>query len=246
MIRKNIYNLFIGLLFVIFFWYLLHFTIDSKIIPNPLNTIINTINLLFTWGFLKHILYSSYRLITAVFLALTMGSLLGILLGVNIRLEKFLYPVIYILFPVPKAAFMPIIFVVFGLGDSSKIFLIYLILFFQIVVSVHNAVKNIPKEYYISAASLGLSKKELYKHIILPAIIPSILTSLRVCIGIGIAVLFFAETYATKFGLGYYIMNSWSLINYLNMYSGILVLSGMGFCLFSLIDVLEKKYVKWK
>lgn len=239
------YNSLYGLLIVIGLWYLLHWFVEPLIIPSPHETVLNMIDLIIYDELLKHVLYSLYRLLVAVGLSIIFGCGLGIILGVNARLDKIISPAIYILFPVPKAAFLPVLFVLFGLGDKSKIILIFLILVFQVIVTIRDSVKNLSKDTFVSAKSLGLSSFDIYRHIIFLGILPSILSSLRINIGIGIAVLFFAETYATNYGIGYFIMDSWSLIEYVNMYSGILTLSIMGYILLRLIDFLEINFCSW-
>jgi NitT/TauT family transport system permease protein len=68
---------------------------------------------------------------------------------------------------------------------------------------------------------------------------------MRISIGVSISVLFFAENFATKWGIGYFIMNSWLLVDYTAMFSGILALSLLGLIMFSLIDMLDKKFCSW-
>jgi NitT/TauT family transport system permease protein len=243
---KKSYNLGLGFAIILGVWWMLHLFVDPRFIPSPWSTLLTTVSLFMKGSFILHIAYSLWRLIAAIISALILGSFMGIIIAMNKPLEKVLGPIIYILFPVPKAAFLPILFVMFGLGDLSKIILIHLILFFQITVAVYEAVLNIPTDLFLAAKSLQLSRWNLYKHVIIPAIIPNIFTALRISVGIGVAVLFFVETYATRYGLGYYIMNNWSLLNYENMYSGILVLGAVGYGIFRLIDIIEKKYVRWR
>jgi len=166
-------------------------------------------------------------------------------MGLNKFCEKLLVPFMYVLFPIPKAALLPILFVLFGLGDSSKITLIWLILYFQIVIAVYDAVISIDAEVFTAAKTLSLSKRQLCRHAIFPVILPNILSALRTSVGIGIAVLFFAETYATDKGLGYFIMNHWSMLNYQEMYAGIFFLSIIGYIIFRGVDLMRVKLVKW-
>jgi len=239
-------RLWIGLIIVLLIWQLFNWFLDPRLIPSPYHTIKVFGSLLLSGELFIHTIFSLYRLLLAVVMALIIGLATGIVMGLNKSFEKVMAPLVYILFPVPKAALLPIIFVIFGLGDTSKIILIWLILYFQIVLAVYDAVKNISPDVFLSARTLKLSKKELYKHIVLPAILPEVLSALRTSVGIGIAVLFFAETYATNKGLGYFIMNHWSLLNYEEMYSGILVLGGIGYVIFSGIDYVKYKFVKWQ
>jgi NitT/TauT family transport system permease protein len=234
-----------GLLCIVLMWYLLHFLVNPVIIPSPHETTINLVEVFQKDYMLKHILYSIYRLITAIGLAVVTGVLLGVLIGLNEKAAKIILPSVYIMFPIPKAAFLPVIFLVFGLGDISKIFLIFIILVFQIIISTRDSVKNLQGELFISAKSLNMSFGDILRHIVFPGILPGLISSLRLTIGIGIAVLFFSETYATKFGIGYYIMDKWSLIEYVDMYSGIMMLSLMGYGLFKLTNVLEDNLCGW-
>lgn len=75
--------------------------------------------------------------------------------------------------------------------------------------------------------------------------IPKIITSLRISVGVSISILFFGENFATTYGIGYFIMNSWLMVNYTEMFSGILALSIMGFFIFKLIDIVENKLCRW-
>ena len=90
-----------------------------------------------------------------------------------------------------------------------------------------------------------MNKKQIYRHLIIPAVLPEILTSLRISVGTSIAVLFFAENFATTYGIGYFIMNSWSTVNYTAMFSGILALSLLGLALFKIVDIIDAKLCAW-
>lgn len=160
--------------------------------------------------------------------------------------NKILNPLVYFTYPIPKTALLPIVMLLYGLGDKSKIIIIVLILVFQIIVAVRDAALNIPYETYNPIRSLGASKLQIFSHITLPAILPELLTTLRLSIGTALSILFFAEGYGTKYGIGYYILDAWSRISYLEMYTGIIILGLLGFVLFMLIDILEESLFKWK
>jgi NitT/TauT family transport system permease protein len=143
-------------------------------------------------------------------------------------------------------ALLPIIMLLFGLGNQSKIILIVLIVVFPVILSVRDGVKAIPESYYKHLTVLGASSWQKFKVITLPAGLSSILSALRVALGTAIAILFFTEVYGTEYGLGYFVMDAWGRLDYLDMYSGILVLSAVAFILFLLIDVLENRLLKWR
>lgn len=235
-----------GFLLILILWLIGHYWIDSRFIPNPFTIIAQTLVLLSQSDFWLHIIISGLRLFASIGMALVFGAVSGVLIAKHKTLDLVFSPVLYILFPVPKAAFLPVIFVFFGLSDFSKIVLIFLILYFQIAMSAYDAVKSIDQSLYLAARSLRLKGWHLYRHLIIPAILPNLFTALRISIGIGVAVLFFVETYATRYGLGYYIMNHWSLLDYEHMYSGILVLSFMGYTTFRSIDRIEKHMIRYR
>jgi NitT/TauT family transport system permease protein len=135
--------------------------------------------------------------------------------------------------------------ILFGLGNTSKIILIAIIVIFQIVVTTRDGVKELGKEYFLSAKSIDMRGYQLYEHLIIPAVMPKIITALRLTVGTSVAVLFFSENFATRYGIGYFIMNSWVTVNYEEMFSGIIALSIMGFLLFKIIDIVEHRLCAW-
>lgn len=242
---KSKNNELLGLVSVVLIWYITSFFVGSSCVPSPHNTLIILADSFRREHILIHILYSLYRIVLSLTLAVVIGVIIGILLGLNNKLDYVLSPSIYMIFPIPKAALLPAIFAIFGLGDKSKIFIIFLIVVFQVIISVRDSVKSIPEESFISGMSIGMDRRDILFHIVIPSILPSLLSVARITVGIGLAVLFFSEAYATRYGIGYYILNKWSLIEYEKMYGGIVILSFMGYCMFKLIDVIEVKFCRW-
>ena len=243
--KKEKYNSFYSLLLIIIIWYILYFTVDSAIITSPA-AVIRVFFSNFSSEIIPHLLMSFYRILVAVTISLIFGVSIGLITGMNSKIDRFLAPLIYLLYPIPKIAFLPVFMLLFGLGDLSKIILLIVIVIFQIIVTTRDGVRSINSKYFASARSLGMERLDIYRHLVLPAVLPGILTALRITIGSSIAVLFFAENFAVKYGIGYYIMNSWSMVNYLKMYSGIIAVSLLGYFLFKGIDWLELKYCSWQ
>ncbi len=233
-----------GILLVLAAWYGLHFAVGSNIIPSPHATLAALYRLVKN-GLLLHMLYSLYRIAAAVSLAILAGAPLGLWTGLSQRADTILSPVIYILYPVPKAAMLPVLMLLLGLGDLSKIVLIITIIVFQILIAVRDGVREIPGDQRMSVRSLGLNRKQTYLHLVLPAVLPKLVSALRICVGISFSILFFAENFATNYGVGYFIMNSWTMVNYTDMFAGITALSLMGIVLFLLIDKAERKLCPW-
>ncbi|WIV12385.1 ABC transporter permease subunit [Proteiniborus sp. MB09-C3] len=237
---KTIYANFV----VLAMWYVLHIALKSSVIPSPFDTIKNFI-IIFPNVLAPHLLVSLWRIAAAMVISLVLGIFIGIWTGINKKVDDFISPIVYILYPLPKVAFLPVLMILWGLGDLPKIILIIIIIIFQIILAARDGVKEIPKELFMSVKSLDLSRIDVYRHLILPAILPKIFTALRICIGVSIAVLFFAENFATTYGIGYFIMNSWSMVNYLEMFSGIVALGLLGLLLFKVLDLGESMLCKW-
>ncbi len=233
-----------GMAMVLLFWYLMYILIDSPAIPSPLKAFINFIEI-FPKVLSKHLIVSLGRIGAAIGISLLLGSILGIFIGMSKKAEELISPVVYILYPLPKIAFLPILMILFGLGNTPKIMLIIFIIIFQFILAARDGIKEIPKELFYSINSLALTKRQVYWHMVVPSVFPKVITALRNSIGVSIAVLFFAENFATTYGIGYFIMNSWAMVNYVEMFSGIIALSLFGLILFKLIDFLEEKLCPW-
>ncbi|MBS5306709.1 MAG: ABC transporter permease [Clostridium sp.] len=242
---KKAYKYIYAISVVLVFWYLLHIILNSFVVPNP----IDVIRKLFQVGFKimsTHLVASLFRLLIALTITITLGYLIGLLIGINNKIDNLISPIVYLFFPVPRIAFLPVFMILFGLGNTSKIVLIIAIAIFQIIISVRDGAKEISKELILSAKSLKLSKAQMIKHIYIPATLPRLFTSLRIALGSSIAALFFAENYATKYGIGYYIMNSWIKVDYEGMYAGIILISLLGITMFKIIDILQNRICKWE
>ena len=170
---------------------------------------------------------------------------LGIYLGRESRLDHYFAPLLYLLYPIPKIALLPVIIVIFGLGDVSKIFTITLIIFFQILVTTRDAAKKVHPHSIVSIMSLGARHRDVYRHVVIPACLPDIFTSIRISLGTAISVLFFTESFATFQGLGYYIFDAWSRVDYPEMFAGIIGMSLLGLLLFMLVDFLQRLLCPW-
>ena len=233
-----------GVCMVFFLWQVLHFFLRSPVVPSPYR-VLGRFFILMPNSLFFHLSASFMRILTALGFSLLIGVPFGLWTGMNQKADGVISPIIYILYPLPKIAFLPIFMILFGIGDASKILLIITIIIFQILLAVRDGVKEIPKELFYSVRTLGVSSIGMYRHLILPAVVPRLISGLRISIGISISALFFAENFATHYGIGYYIMNAWTMVDYLDMFSGILALSCLGFLLLKGLDFFERLLCPW-
>ncbi|MBQ1785534.1 MAG: ABC transporter permease [Turicibacter sp.] len=242
---RKVWNLVKGFILFNVIWYLLAIMMNSRVLPTPDKIYMNLPTLLQN-GFEIHFIASLYRLFVGLLISFLIGTTIGLLMGYFPTVNKLLNPLVYFVYPVPKTALLPVVMTIYGLGDNSKIMIIVLITVFQMIVSVRDAVFNVSKESYHPLISLGASRLQLFYHVTFPAILTELLTSIRLVLGTALSVLFFVEAYGTNQGMGYFIQDAWSRINYIDMYSGILMLSLTGVFLFLLIDWVEYSLCRWK
>jgi len=235
----------LGAAVLFFFWFLLSQITDLPIIPSPVKVARNICDIFFG-ELVIHSAYSLGRIIAGLLLAVIVGVPVGVLMGWSRKADSLLAPLVYLTYPVPKIALLPIVMLLFGLGDGSKTIMLFLILVFQIVIAVRDSIHRIPEEAFYPLMSLGASFSVILWEVLLPASVPKFVTAIRVAMATAISVLFFTETFGTQYGMGYYIMDAWLRVNYLEMYSGIVILSGMGLVLFGLLDFAERYFCRWQ
>lgn len=194
-----------------------------------------------------HLLVSLWRVLAGMLLSVLLAVPAGLLMGQSKRIDGLLSPLVYLAHPIPKVVFVPVVALFVGVGDLSKVAVIALILFFQVLVLVRDAASAIRSELIQSVRSLGAGRRALFLYVYLPASLPAVLTALRVSIGTAVAVLYVAELYATRQGLGYYIfLQGSTLLNYPAMYAGILAMALVGLGLYFAVDWLEQKWCPWE
>ena len=231
--------------FLLLVWQLGSWIIDSPILPPPWRVMVVFVQELGA-GLLGHALASLWRVLASTGLAIVLASPAGLILGQSPRLNRLFSPLIYLLYPFPKVVLVPILIIVFGVGNLPKILIIFIILFFQILVLVRDQAAGLQPELIQSVRSLGAGRRALFRYVYLPASLPGILTALRQSVGTAVAVLYLAELFATRRGLGYYIyLQGSTLFDYPAMYAGIVTMSLLGFGLYYSVEGLERKLCPW-
>ena len=236
----------LALMVLLLIWQVLAWLVNRAILPGPwlvAQTFVRELGK----DLPAHFLASFWRVLASTFLAILFAAPLGLMLGQSKPLNKFFAPFIYLLYPIPKVVLLPIVVLFLGIGNVSKIFMIFLILFFQILVLVRDQAAAIRPELIQSVLSLGAGRRALFRYVYLPASIPAILTALRQSVGTAVAVLYVAELFATQKGLGYYIyLKGSNLFDYPAMYAGVIAMSILGFGLYFVVDWLEQKLCSWQ
>ncbi len=244
--KHKIWTFSLAIISLLIFWQLGSMALDKPFLPTPLASFQAFFQALATGEINVHFWISAYRIFISIVIAFVLAVPLGLFIGRSQLADKLLSPMIYVLYPLPKVVFLPIIVVLMGLGDLPKIFLITLVIFFQIVVATRDSAKSIPYASLQSMRSLNASGWQIYRHLIFPYCLPQILSALRVSLGIAIAILFFAETFASTNGLGYYILDSMERRDYAFMYGGIIAMGLLGIIAYKIVDWIEGFACRWQ
>jgi len=245
--RSRLTPSFIGsaVLALLLVWTLLALIVRTPVLPPPWAV---GEALLREWsrGLAEHTLTSAYRVVVSILIAVLLAAPAGLAVGQAPKIDRIASPLIYLTYPVPKIVLLPIIMLFLGIGEVSKIFIISLILFFQVLVVTRDAAYAVRPELVFSVRSLGARRRHLLRYVYFPAALPAILTALRISSGTAIAVLFFTETFATRNGLGYFIIvHSWARLDYAAMYAGVVVMAALGLALYAFIELLERRFCGW-
>lgn len=221
--------------------------VDTMLMP-PLTHVLRSLydGLFVTGELMTHIGYSFARASIGLGLATVVGITLGILMGRSRVVESFVDPLISAIFPTPKLAIFPLMMVLLGIGDLSKIALIFLGCFFPIVINTYAGVRNVDKYFIWNALTKGASRRQVLWTVILPASLPFIFAGLRVATSTAFLLIVASELIASNEGLGFIILYAQRSFNPDLMFSGVLLVAGMGFTADRLLLALGRWLFSWQ
>lgn len=204
---------------------------STEIFPGPLQVFISMWDLCISGVLVKHTVASLYRVTVGFYLAMVLGIPLGILLGRWEPARNLLNPLIQFLRPISPLAWIPLSMLWFGIGDKPAIFLIFLSSFFPLVVSTTVAVSAINPVYFQVAANFNFSRAEIVTRMVIPAVLPAVITALRITITIAWLVVVAAEMIAVQSGLGYLILDSRNALRMDYVMDGMIIIGLIGLML---------------
>ena len=226
-------------------WSVAAHSVGSPVLPAP-TAVLRRVAALWHPVLKPHATATVARVVVALGAAVLSAIPVGLALYAVPAVRALATPLLYALYPVPKIALLPLVLLLVGIGEGARIFLVWLVLFFQVLVALRDALDAVPREYLLSIRSLGGGRRHAVRYVLFPAVTPAVLSALRVGSGTALAVLFFAETFFTERGLGLFVVDSWMRAAYLDMYAGITTIGGLGFGLFVLLDLAQRTACAWQ
>jgi ABC-type nitrate/sulfonate/bicarbonate transport system permease component len=218
--------------------------VNPVLLPTPLEVGRVAVDLTASGELGRHFLTSLGRVAQGFGLAALAALGLGLLVGICVPLRLMLEPVIEFVRPIPPLAFLPMFLVWFGLGEASKIVFIGYTTFFPMFVAIAAAVLRVDVVLLRAAASLGASRADLVRRVVLPAALPGIVVALRLGFGLALFVIVGAEFMGAEAGLGHLIMEGRTFFNPPQIVMGALVLGLLGSLFNMLLLAAERRLLR--
>ena len=194
----------------------------------------------------KHVWASLQRLFWGILFGGIPALMLGIAMGMYRTLRVIVEPVIMATYPIPKSAILPLILLIFGLGEASKIVMVATGVFYPILINAMAGVLEINKIYFDVGRNFGAGRWQVFRTVALPGALPLIMTGVKLGVGLGLVLIAIAEMVGAKSGLGYMIWNAWEILSVETMYVGLISIAVLGLVFTLLLNELERIIVPWK
>ena len=219
--------------------------IDRRFFPPPSSIAGTAWQMITSLELFDHIWATLRRVWIGYAIGAVPGVLLGLILGLSTPIRRVLGPIFAALYPVPKIAILPLILLIFGVGDASKYVVIGIGVFFLMFYNTLGGVMQIPQIYLDVARNAGATRYQTFSRIALPSALPSIFTGLKLAAGSSYIIIAAAEFLGARSGVGFFIWASWQTFAVSRMFVGIVVISVMGYLTILALEALERKVVPW-
>jgi NitT/TauT family transport system permease protein len=167
-------------------------------------------------------------------------------MGISRPLRAAIDPLVSATYPIPKSAILPLVLLIFGLGEMSKVVMVALGAFYPILINTVLGVVNLDKIYLDVGHNYRANRWQVFRTIALPGALPSIMAGIKLAMGMGLILIAISEMVAANDGIGYMIWNSWQVLTVDTMYVGLLVIAILGFVFSLVLDEIERMLIPWK
>jgi ABC-type nitrate/sulfonate/bicarbonate transport system permease component len=178
--------------------------------------------------------------------AVFVGVLAGVLMVWYMPVRMLVHPIMRTFYPMPKSALIPLAIMWIGLGDSSKITLIFIGCLLPIVMSAYNAARGVDTVMLWSARSLGASERDVLWEIVIPAALPEILSGIRISLALSFILMVSGEMIISNDGIGFLIDMLGGGGDYSGMFAGVITISAVGFAADRSYVALTKRLLAWR
>lgn len=251
---RYVYQTLSILLFLALWWlFVVVEFLGFRLIPTPLETVTAL------YGFIAgepvaqggetlyvHTYHTFVRVGLGTVLGVALAIPLGLLIGWSKWCEAYLYPAFELLRPIPPVAWVPIALIAFSAQLLSIVWVVFVGAFFPVLINTIDGVRAIESDYVRAVYSLGGSNVDLFRHVIVPAALPSMVTGTMIGVGIGWIAVVAAEMIAGNYGVGYFTYQGYRLMNTQTVVLGIVVLGAYGAASSFLVAKLGALLTPWE
>jgi NitT/TauT family transport system permease protein len=220
--------------------------IDTRFFPAPTTIFLALFDLFRVGELQSHVGISLQRIAVGFVLGAVPGIVLGLAIGLFPIVRAILQPIVDATFPIPKIAMLPMVILIFGIGEGSKYAIIAIAVVFLVLINTEAGVRSIERIYFDVGRNYGASRLMFFTDIALPGALPMIMAGLRLGMGVALIVIVAAEFVGARNGIGYLIFNSYNTFQIDRMYAGIMVTALLGLASAILLAALERLLVPWK
>ncbi len=220
--------------------------ISALFFPAPSTILLSVASLLRSGRLLDDFAATLFRVVLGTIIGCVPAALLGLLIGWSARLRRLFDPVIAALHPVPKIAILPLLMVIFGIGEASRTAAIAFSAFFPMLISVSAGVRQISGSFFEVVESYGGHSRQVLRHVVLPGSLPMLITGLRLSLNVALLLTIAVEFVAAKSGLGALIWLSWETFRTERLYAGLLVISLFGIGMNALLQLSARRLIPWQ
>lgn len=232
---------------LVIFWQVASVTglLESRILPAPSAVLSAFWSLSVSGELWHHVKISAGRALLGLLVGGGLGLLLGLLNGSSKIASTLLDTTLQMIRNIPALALIPLVILWFGIDESAKLFLVAIGVFFPIYINTYHGIRSVDPQLIEMGKSYGLTRWQLYKDIILPGAMPSILVGLRFALGLVWVLLIVAETISAQAGIGYMTMNAREFLQTDVVLVGILLYALLGKLADVLAQYLERYLLRW-
>ncbi len=193
-----------------------------------------------------HILASLIRTLTGFFLGIGVAIPIGLWIGYSRTMNAICMPILGFIRPIPPIAFIPLVILYFGIGEVSKILLIFVASFNFTVLASAAGMRSVPKQLVRAGTNLGLNKRQLFTSVMLPAAMPQIFTGIKTSIAVSWAVVVAAELIAAQAGLGFIIEDAGTFFRTPEVLIGVAIIGAIGLLFEIIVTMIERRVLHWQ
>ena len=220
--------------------------IDVIFFPPPTAILTEFVVMVQSGELITHTVISLARIIIGFSLGTALGLALGLAIGLSKTVSAMFQPLIDLTFPIPKVGLLPLVIIIFGLGEASKYVIIAISCFYLVVINTVAGVRQIERIYLDVGRNYHANRRLMFTDVAFPGALPTIMAGVKISMGVSLIIIVSAESLAAKSGIGYLIWTSWQVFQVEKMYVGLLVsaLLGLGFTVS--LNWIERRLIPWK